>query len=278
MAPSFLGVPCEIRITIYEYLFCYKDSIYLYARQSKAIGHNLGSSLSNSLPLLRTCKAVYAEAIPILYGGNTFNFPYGLAWPHWRQAPTNFFPLIGAQNLSLIKNVELELTVFTSALVRLGVTSERFAGYTSAEIEALGVLNISSNMDVFDNLNTQAVAFYEMISTFCRDNGLAKFTFYAVVDDLQFPLNFPPCLVGQFFLLCFINKLVAEAGGIVGENRMVTTEEYEIDLRRLYPEPYGPVEVETSGNTIRFALMADIFRSRKAAAVGDAAGGVIPPP
>lgn len=254
---------------IYECLFCYKDSIHLYAGKSKTIGHNLESSFSEFLPLLRTCKAVYAEAIPVLYGGNTFNFPFGLAWPHWRQAPTSFFPLIGARNRSLIRNVELELRIFSSQIVRLGASSESFAGYTSAEMEALGVLNI--HIDVFDQLKAQATAFYETLATFRKTNGVTKFTLYTVVENLQFELNVAPFLVGKCFLLCFINKLVEEAGGVVSENKMVTTEEYEIDLARLYPEPYGPVKVEKAGNTITFVLTADIFQPRKAAA---AAAGI----
>lgn len=86
MAPSFLLLPPELRVQIYRRLLCHSlpiqleqcitsmdwinintDNKTLSGSESKADGH-----LPLRSAILRTCRTIYSEAMPILYGENTF--------------------------------------------------------------------------------------------------------------------------------------------------------------------------------------------------------------
>ncbi len=80
MAPSFLSLPPELRVQIYRCLLCH-DSLILshsYGPVSKRHGlhederYQSPTSFSIERAILRTCRAIYSEAMPVLYGENTF--------------------------------------------------------------------------------------------------------------------------------------------------------------------------------------------------------------
>ena len=76
----FNMLPPEIRLRIYRYVLV---SIYYINQPSERIGmarlhqRSLGTYCpipDISATILRTCRAIYDEALPVLYGGNQFNF------------------------------------------------------------------------------------------------------------------------------------------------------------------------------------------------------------
>lgn len=75
---TFLTIPPEIRQIIYTNLLLSKNPI---KDAHNLLGNNRSIELAHYNPILdinatvlRTCKAVYKEALPILYGQNTFFF------------------------------------------------------------------------------------------------------------------------------------------------------------------------------------------------------------
>ncbi|KAK3309281.1 uncharacterized protein B0T15DRAFT_509660 [Chaetomium strumarium] len=74
----FLSLPAELRIKVYRLVLCYPDAI---GEWSKTLGtawlenpSRLGSQL------LRICKQIHADALPILYGENTFELEISNTW------------------------------------------------------------------------------------------------------------------------------------------------------------------------------------------------------
>lgn len=106
MAPSFLLLPPELRVQIYRRLLCHSsliqlekciismdwintntDNKTLSGSESKAGGHlPLGSAI------LRTCRTIYSEAMPVLYGENTFHCLYGTPKPDYDDCRIIRFP------------------------------------------------------------------------------------------------------------------------------------------------------------------------------------------
>ena len=75
----FFRLPPEVRNMIYGLLFetAHKDKIVTPDPTGSRRQNNLGQrtlNLSDSLPLLRTCKVVHQEATAVLYGNNVFRF------------------------------------------------------------------------------------------------------------------------------------------------------------------------------------------------------------
>lgn len=66
-----MDLPAEVRLLIYEMLFRDPVSVILVSTTLYPIPHD------PRLPLafLRVCKAIYTEALPVLYGRNTFRIP-----------------------------------------------------------------------------------------------------------------------------------------------------------------------------------------------------------
>ena len=98
---SFLDLPAEIRLEIYAFLFVFPQEITIRREipeyQPKHPLRSQRFRLANNffwlrelapnnllfpveLALLQTCKTVYNEAAPILYGKNTFSFGTDAAW------------------------------------------------------------------------------------------------------------------------------------------------------------------------------------------------------
>ena len=98
---SFLDLPAEIRLEIYALLFIFPQEVTIRREiprnQLEHPHHSQRFRLANNffwlrelapdnmlfpveLALLQTCKTVYNEAAPILYGKNTFSFGADAAW------------------------------------------------------------------------------------------------------------------------------------------------------------------------------------------------------
>ena len=84
MAPTFLSLPTELRLQIYRCLLCHDEWIQMWSyRKNRELTEIVEKARSGSQPrllqfsslekaLLRTCRKVYDEAMPIMYGENTF--------------------------------------------------------------------------------------------------------------------------------------------------------------------------------------------------------------
>lgn len=79
--PLLYAIPLEVRFIIYDHLLVSASSIST-KQANKLLGRKRSILLSEHNPisdisatLLRTCRKVYNEALPILYGRNVFSFP-----------------------------------------------------------------------------------------------------------------------------------------------------------------------------------------------------------
>ena len=69
-ASSFLSLPPELRLQIYRYLLCHSSWIQLHRSENPWYLYTEATSLESAI--LRTCRTIYSEAFPILYGEDTF--------------------------------------------------------------------------------------------------------------------------------------------------------------------------------------------------------------
>ena len=69
MAPSFFSLPPELRLQIYRRLLCHHTRIWIQPH-----GGRDTITFSPECAILRTCRRVYSEAMPVLYGENTFRY------------------------------------------------------------------------------------------------------------------------------------------------------------------------------------------------------------
>src|SRR5436305_13373930 len=90
---SFLTLPAEIRVVIYEATLVSEKPIDMELRQSVNQRPKINSMW------LRLCRQTQQEAAPILYGKNTFSLVF-----HNRHA-IEFIEVIGKENASLIKRI-----------------------------------------------------------------------------------------------------------------------------------------------------------------------------
>jgi hypothetical protein len=115
-APSFLtSLPAEIRNMIYAFAFTTKEPIPLSEKDPKSseISSIESHELGLVVPFLRTCRQVYWEATPILYGDNTWLFtrPPDVCDKDYHQmqwAPKWMMVTIGS-NLDFIKRIIIDV-------------------------------------------------------------------------------------------------------------------------------------------------------------------------
>ena len=76
--PLFTTIPVEIRHLIYHQLLTTPDTI---EKAHKHLGSKDTALVDNYQPIpgidaaiLRTCRLIYSETLPVLYGQNTFDF------------------------------------------------------------------------------------------------------------------------------------------------------------------------------------------------------------
>ena len=91
---TFLLLPLELRLQIYEYMYLCKKPIML----DKNRQHRTERSLP--LSVLRTCKQIHQEASTILYSQNIFS----LTWP---AQICKWLTQIGRANIKLLKTIHI---------------------------------------------------------------------------------------------------------------------------------------------------------------------------
>ena len=92
------AIPLEIRCMIYDLLLV-SDDLIDSGQANKLLGENKSLSLRLHNPisyisaaLLRTCRTVYKEGLPILYGRNVFDFSHPEAIRKFRHCGIDEFP------------------------------------------------------------------------------------------------------------------------------------------------------------------------------------------
>lgn len=97
--PLFSAVPVEIRHMIFHHLLTTSEPI---EKPHKHLGSKETALLDNykAIPeidsaILRTCRLIYSEALPILYGQNTFEFSSANAIRSFQSKSLISYPLGG---------------------------------------------------------------------------------------------------------------------------------------------------------------------------------------
>ena len=93
---TFLLLPLELRLHIYEYLFLCKWQIKPYRYHRTRPGHSIPPSI------LQTCKQIHQEASPILYSKNTFSISFPQQIFKWLQK-------IGRANIKLLNTIHVSV-------------------------------------------------------------------------------------------------------------------------------------------------------------------------
>ena len=124
MALSFLSLPPEVRVQIYRHLLCRNTWIQPNRASDKFCGaldvlaRTKGMNLlpsfeleprtenSPEIAILRTCRKIYAEAMPVLYGENSFSYEPCTHVLNQADYPKAHFP---NKNLDFIMHLELEV-------------------------------------------------------------------------------------------------------------------------------------------------------------------------
>ena len=91
---TFLVLPLELRLHIYEYIFLCKSQIMPYHNRKPRAEHSIPPSI------LRTCKQINQEASPILYSKNTFSISYPQKTFFWLLE-------IGRANIKLLNTINI---------------------------------------------------------------------------------------------------------------------------------------------------------------------------
>lgn len=74
--PDLLGIPFEIRLNVYKFMFVHWEPIRLEVKRDGTIKALNVSSVSLSLQMLETCRQVRLEATPIVYQCNNYIVPW----------------------------------------------------------------------------------------------------------------------------------------------------------------------------------------------------------
>ena len=133
---TFLLLPLELRLQIYEYIFLCKKRIVPHKKHHYPVEHPIPTSI------LRTCKQIHQEASPILYSKNTFLITYPMEILKW-------LPKIGQANMKLLENIHLQVDVEDRR--RPAVKDERADWYTLLDLlarEATGLRHVGVRWDL----------------------------------------------------------------------------------------------------------------------------------
>ena len=113
----FLDLPIELRLAIFEIILTVPATAFI---QPPVTGHH-GVDLVNHFPrpcleplprpdfpisLLLTCRRICTDALPILYGRNTFQFEFSSTSP-WSHYTNKFLKQIGPSNCALLRSAEI---------------------------------------------------------------------------------------------------------------------------------------------------------------------------
>ena len=93
---TFLLLPLELRLQIYECIFLCKKQIKVHSYRKPRAERSIPPSI------LRTCKQIHQEASPILYSKNTFSISFPQAILKWLSE-------IGRANIKLLNTIHIEV-------------------------------------------------------------------------------------------------------------------------------------------------------------------------
>lgn len=182
---EFLGLPVEIRLNIYSHLFDKGTAYVNGGRQDVGAGHAAPSLFPNSSDtiqsagrgsqLLRTCKAILAEAQPILYRNTTFRTSF--------QAFAGKLPVQTASEsltFSHVRNLEWNLSC---DLLKIHKPEE--VTFTAEDVRNLQTIRIACqaeswrgsfcgewcDREVFVNGRRQVVDFVKLLQVKMAENG-----------------------------------------------------------------------------------------------------------
>jgi hypothetical protein len=114
----FLDLPIELRLAIFEIIFTVPATVLI---QPPVTGHHGDDPAVTSTPipyiellprpdipinLLLTCRQICTDALPILYGRNTFQFEFSSKSP-WSHYTNKFIKQIGPSNCALLRSAEI---------------------------------------------------------------------------------------------------------------------------------------------------------------------------
>lgn len=105
ISSRLLHLPAELRIDIFEHLLIAEARRIIYIEEDPREARHLRTRIPWNLPciaLLRTCKQIYHETFPILYGGNTYGFKN-----FDRRKLDLIKSSIGSQNLSCVRKIRI---------------------------------------------------------------------------------------------------------------------------------------------------------------------------
>ena len=129
---GFLDLPAELRTRIYPDIFVEQKPDYTGAQKAICFIHNEDTY---SAQFLRTCRLVYEEGRPFLYGDNRFEFrrnqaSRGQFWrKQWKEIGykdvRRFLETIGPVNMSYINNISFILSDATPSTTPYLTTAER---------------------------------------------------------------------------------------------------------------------------------------------------------
>ncbi len=103
---GFFSLPPEIRLAIYKCLF----SKCTLRRRKGFPPHKTAKLFNNSI--LRACKMIHTEALPIFYASHTFHYPAELNGTLCR-------PTIKKAHVKWVKHISIEVTVTTQSHTKL---------------------------------------------------------------------------------------------------------------------------------------------------------------
>ena len=130
---TFLLLPLELRLQIYECIFLSKEQI-LPHRKHNDLRYLVEPPIPTSI--LRTCKQIHQEASPILYSKNTFIITYPMEILKWLQK-------IGRANMQLLEKIHIQAEVENRR--RPALKDERADWYTLLDLlarEATGLRHV----------------------------------------------------------------------------------------------------------------------------------------
>lgn len=123
---TFLSLPAELRIMIYEYLLVFGESEKSRRRFANLLF--VSSSFSRPIPLsaqfLRTNKTIHREGRAVLYSQNRFDFIYS-------GSTLEFLDHIGRENASYIRSVYIALVVRRDGGVYVPTVFKKIRSYCS---------------------------------------------------------------------------------------------------------------------------------------------------
>ncbi|RDW86532.1 uncharacterized protein DSM5745_03174 [Aspergillus mulundensis] len=96
--PSFLTIPPELRLPIYELLLVSRDDNGDISPVNLDVGVQILANRYIQAAIVRTCKQVYCEAVPILYGANAFS-----------TMTVTPITRIGAANFEMIRDLDISI-------------------------------------------------------------------------------------------------------------------------------------------------------------------------